>query len=134
MQLLGDDTVLEVNRDVTEMKRLSTALEESEKGLGSLAAIVESSDDAIVSKSLDGIIASWNRGAERIFGYTAKEAIGQPITIVIPADRHSEEVCVREDRVDVIAELEDPDRVIGIGHSNNFIVVGTQRMTDVQAK
>jgi PAS domain S-box-containing protein len=91
MQLLGDNAVLEVNRDVTEMKRLSAALEESEKGLRSLAAIVESSDDAIVSKNLDGIIESWNRGAERIFGYTAKEAIGQSITIVIPADRQSEE-------------------------------------------
>src|SRR5262249_21736114 len=91
MQLLGDNAVLEVNRDVTEMKRLSAALEESEKGLRSLAAIVESSDDAIVSKNLDGIIESWNRGAERIFGYTAKEAIGQSITLVIPADRQSEE-------------------------------------------
>ncbi len=50
-----------------------------------------SSDDAIVSKSLDGIITSWNKGAERVFGYTAEEAIGQPITIVIPKERHSEE-------------------------------------------
>jgi PAS domain S-box-containing protein len=59
--------------------------------LRSLAAIVESSDDAIVSKNLDGIIASWNTGAERIFGYTVAEAVGQPITIVIPANRQSEE-------------------------------------------
>ena len=57
----------------------------------SLASIVENSDDAIVSKNLDGIITSWNRGAERVFGYTAEEAVGQPITIVIPADRQSEE-------------------------------------------
>ncbi|MFZ1198354.1 MAG: PAS domain S-box protein [Pseudolabrys sp.] len=56
-----------------------------------MASIVESSDDAIVSKNLDGIIANWNRGAERIFGYTSDEAIGQPITIVIPTDRQSEE-------------------------------------------
>ena len=56
-----------------------------------LASIVESSDDAIVSKNLDGIITSWNRGAERVFGYTAEEAIGQPITIVIPQDRQDEE-------------------------------------------
>ena len=56
-----------------------------------MASIVQSSDDAIVSKNLDGIITSWNKGAERIFGYTAEEAIGQPITIVIPQDRQDEE-------------------------------------------
>ena len=56
-----------------------------------MASIVQSSDDAIVSKNLDGIITSWNKGAERIFGYTAEEAVGQPITIVIPQDRHDEE-------------------------------------------
>ena len=65
--------------------------ESAEHRLRWLASIVESSDDAIVSKSLDGIIANWNNGAERIFGYTAQEAVGQPITIVIPADRQSEE-------------------------------------------
>lgn len=56
-----------------------------------LAAIVESSDDAIVSKDLNGIINSWNEGAERILGYAAAEVIGQPITILIPADRQAEE-------------------------------------------
>jgi PAS domain S-box-containing protein len=56
-----------------------------------LASIVESSDDAIVSKNLDGVIVTWNTGAERIFGYPAAEAIGKPITILIPADRHDEE-------------------------------------------
>ena len=91
MQLLSDDTVLEVNRDVTEIRALLTALQEGEQRLRSLAAIVESSEDAIVSKNLDGIIISWNMGAQRVFGYTAAEAVGQPITIVIPADRQSEE-------------------------------------------
>jgi PAS domain S-box-containing protein len=56
-----------------------------------LAAIVESSDDAIVSKNLDGIIMSWNRAAERMFGYAAAEVIGKSIYVIIPADRHSEE-------------------------------------------
>ena len=91
MQLLGDDTVLEVNRDVTEIRSLLTAFQEGEQRLRWLAAIVESSDDAIVSKNLDGIITSWNTGAQRVFGYTAAEAVGQPVTIVIPADRQGEE-------------------------------------------
>src|SRR2546421_12641528 len=56
-----------------------------------LAAIVESSDDAIVSKTLDGVIRTWNDGAARIFGYSAKEVVGKPINIIIPADRQHEE-------------------------------------------
>jgi PAS domain S-box-containing protein len=73
-----------VTRNLAESKS-------AEQRLRSLASIVESSDDAIVSKNLDGIIANWNKGAERIFGYTSEEATGQPITILIPADRQSEE-------------------------------------------
>src|SRR5688572_3638076 len=56
-----------------------------------LAAIVEGSDDAIVSKSLEGVISTWNKGAERIFGYAAAEVIGRPINILIPSDRQEEE-------------------------------------------
>ncbi|MGP4669593.1 sensor histidine kinase [Agrobacterium pusense] len=59
-----------------------------------LAAIVASSDDAIVSKTLDGIITTWNLSAERLFGYSAAEAVGQPITILIPEDRLDEEPAI----------------------------------------
>jgi PAS domain S-box-containing protein len=59
--------------------------------LALLAAVVESSDDAIVSKTLEGRIQSWNEGAARIFGYTAAEVVGQPITIIIPPELHDEE-------------------------------------------
>jgi PAS domain S-box-containing protein len=91
MQLFSDGVVLEANRDITERRGIEIALGESEQNWRWLVSIIESSDDAIVSKNLDGIIRSWNRGAERIFGYSAREAIGQPITLVIPADRQSEE-------------------------------------------
>src|SRR5262249_44938603 len=56
-----------------------------------LAAIVESSEDAIISKNLDGVITGWNAGARRIFGYTQKEAVGQPITILVPPEIRNEE-------------------------------------------
>jgi PAS domain S-box-containing protein len=59
-----------------------------------LSAIIDSSDDAIVTKNLDGIVTSWNKGAERIFGYTAEEMIGQPILKVIPPDRKAEEPAI----------------------------------------
>jgi PAS domain S-box-containing protein len=61
-----------------------------------LAAIVDSSDDAIIGKNLDGIITSWNKGAERIFGYTAEESVGRHITLIIPIDRRSEETMIVE--------------------------------------
>ncbi|MFZ0709074.1 MAG: PAS domain S-box protein, partial [Terrimicrobiaceae bacterium] len=70
--------------DITERKR-------AEEIGQRLAAIVESSDDAILSKNLDGIIMSWNSGAERLFGYSADEMIGKSVTILIPADRQDEE-------------------------------------------
>src|SRR5580692_10320785 len=56
-----------------------------------LRSVVENSDDAIITKSLDGVISSWNKSAERIFGYAAEEVIGKPVTILIPLERHDEE-------------------------------------------
>jgi PAS domain S-box-containing protein len=76
-----------IARDLRELRRLDEAQ-------ARLAAVVDSSDDAIVSKTLDGIITSWNRAAERLFGYTAAEAVGQAIHIIIPTDRRAEEEMV----------------------------------------
>ena len=59
--------------------------------IGQLGSLVETSDDAIITKDLDGIITSWNKGAERIFGYTADEVLGKPVSLLIPADRTDEE-------------------------------------------
>jgi PAS domain S-box-containing protein len=59
--------------------------------LSLLAAIIHDSDDAIATKTLDSVVTSWNRGAERIFGYTAAEIVGRPITILFPPDRLGEE-------------------------------------------
>jgi PAS domain S-box-containing protein len=75
--------------DITERKR-------AERATGMLAAIVDSSDDAIISKNLDGTITTWNKSAERIFGYTAEEAIGRQITMIIPPDRMDEERTILE--------------------------------------
>jgi PAS domain S-box-containing protein len=81
-------TVL-VFRDVTERKV-------ADQSRILLAAIVEASEDAIVSKTLNGVIRSWNAGAERLFGYTAGEAVGQPITLIIPPERQDEERAILE--------------------------------------
>jgi PAS domain S-box-containing protein len=68
----------------------------ADKAIGLLAAIVDSSEDAIVSKTLDGVITSWNAAAERLFGYTASEAVGQHISLIIPVDRKGEETIIIE--------------------------------------
>jgi PAS domain S-box-containing protein len=95
----GDVTsTLEITRDVTGRRR-------AEERLLQAASIVENSDDAIISKDLNGRILSWNPGAERLYGYTAEEAIGQSVIMLIPSDRPDEEPQIlrqirRGDRVD----------------------------------
>ena len=83
VQFVGSST------DITERKR-------AEQATQLLAAIVESSHDAIVSKRLDGVITSWNKGAEGMFGYAAEEAVGQNITLIIPPERRDEERTIVE--------------------------------------
>jgi PAS domain S-box-containing protein len=94
----GTRVQLAISRNITDRKRAERA------GL-LLGAIVDSSDDAIISKDLNGIITSWNKSAERLFGYSTAETIGKPITILIPSDRLQEEPAIldrlkRGERVD----------------------------------
>jgi PAS domain S-box-containing protein len=78
-----------ITRDITEFKK-------ADRAAHLLASIIETSGDAIVSKDLNGIVTSWNRGAERVFGYTAEEMVGAPITILIPPERGEEELGILE--------------------------------------
>lgn len=80
-----------VFRDVTQRRRLEKESASQHVAARFLASIVESSEDAIISKSLDGIIQSWNAAAQRLFGYSPEQAIGRHISLVIPADRIGEE-------------------------------------------
>ena len=91
------ERMLGVNIDVSARKQ-------AERANNLLAAIVGSSDDAIISKTLEGIITSWNKSAERILGYTSEEAVGKHITLIIPEDRLDEET-------EIIERIKRGDRV-----------------------
>jgi PAS domain S-box-containing protein len=95
--------------DLIERNEVEAALRESRERFWWLASIIELSDDAIISKTLDGIMTSWNKGAERLFGYLAEEAVGRPVTIAIPPERHPEETVITDrirggDRLDHFEE------------------------------
>ena len=93
--------VLGVGRDITERKRV-------EEVHARLAAIVEFSEDAIVGKDLDGIVSSWNKGAEKMFGFSANEMVGRPIAPLLPTDRlhEEEEILNRIRRGEIVEHLE----------------------------
>jgi PAS domain S-box-containing protein len=89
-----------------------SAQRQHEQTLFRLASIVESSEDAIITKTFDGLITSWNPGAERMFGYTAAEAVGRPITILFPPNRLAEEAeFLRRLRADERVEHYETERV-----------------------
>jgi PAS domain S-box-containing protein len=90
------DLLEEQARKRRELEEAEQSLRRAGEAKAKLAAIVEFSEDAIISKDLNGIITSWNRGAEDLFGYKAQEAIGQPITMLIPPDRLHEEPGILE--------------------------------------
>ncbi|MCU1239444.1 MAG: hypothetical protein JWO71_170 [Candidatus Acidoferrum typicum] len=96
-QILGElDSQEVLQRSATFEKALGEKRKQAERTTALLGAIVDSSDDAIISKNLDGFIISWNKSAEHLFGYAAEEAIGQHITLIIPHDRRDEEKMILE--------------------------------------
>ena len=105
-------SILETNRDISVQKQ-------AEQAQFRLAAIIESSEDAIVSKDLNGIITSWNAAAQRIFGFSPEEAIGRPITIIVPRELQSEEKQIlkrlraghRVDHFETIRQTKQGDRL-----------------------
>ena len=97
IEINGDPCMLAVAADITDLKRADEIRLRH-------AAIVESSNDAIVSKNLEGVISSWNVAAQRMFGYTENEAIGQPITMIIPPE-------LRDEENDILERVRAGDRI-----------------------
>jgi PAS domain S-box-containing protein len=88
----------DIDAGIAIARQLGFGLERvrGEEAMRRLASIVETSDDAIISKNLDGVIQTWNGGAQRIFGYTAEEVVGKPVTILMPPERYDEEPGILE--------------------------------------
>jgi len=105
--------------DISERYKAEQRVLESEARYRDIAAIIESSEDAVLTKDLNGIITSWNHGASRLFGYAADEVIGKPITILIPDERHDEEPTIlsrirrgeRIDHYETVRRRKDGSRV-----------------------
>ena len=104
MDLQDGEAVYSVGlvQDISEKKRLEAEHEQAEANSRLLASVVESTDDAIITKTLDGTITSWNQSATNLFGYTEAEAMGQPILMLFPPDRYKEEV-------EIIARLKNKE-------------------------
>ena len=128
-----------IARDLAKLKML-------ERERSRLGAIVDSSDDAIVSKDLNGIVQTWNRAAERMFGYTAEEAVGRSITMIIPSDRLPEEDEVlsrirrglRIDHFDTIRQRKDGTLIpisltVSPIHDANGRVIGASKIARDQS-
>ena len=130
LKLGASDYVLKqrIERLVPAVRRALQEVEDrerrnqAEKELARLAAIVEFSDDAILSKDLNGIIQTWNAGAERIFGYRAEEVIGQPITLLVPPERIQEEQILERLRSGKPAEQLETVRVTKDGRRIDVLV------------
>lgn len=109
------EVALRSRRRQYQVRDLIETIAKNNKALQQFASIIESSDDAIISKDLNGIITSWNRGAQRIFGYKAEEVIGKSIMILFPKDRQSEEPAIlkriiegeRIDHYDTVRQRKD---------------------------
>src|SRR5215470_10917158 len=104
-ELRSLDVLARQTADLIERVQVETALRESEQRLRWLASIVQSSHDPIISTDIGRVITTWNKAAERLFGYTSNEVIGRPVTILIPPDRHGEERTIfqritREERIE----------------------------------
>ena len=98
------ETIAQLQRKVAELELRLAGNEEIQRSLADMAAIVENSDDAIIGKTLDGIIRSWNKGAQRLFGYTPAEAIGRSITIIVPPE-------LLDDEQRILATLRQGERI-----------------------